>query len=224
MAVRFEGVEEVWMKLVDVELRVTGWEKNYVELNPGTERAIKLDFKDGELRVDYKAIWKLKKALKRDRTLEPLELRVPQGLPVSVAIKRGRVYAERIRFKSLAPGECTVELRECTVGELSSVASTVKGSINVVGNASVIVLAGTASLMFERFEGSFEGTAMSGMLEICIPEDGDVSLNVEQNGGVVSLEGVEDGLFEDGKHSLRLVAQKGGVVKVKLCGGDSNDL
>ncbi|MDI3474733.1 MAG: hypothetical protein PWQ79_1352 [Thermococcaceae archaeon] len=221
---RFEGVEEVWMKLVDVDLRVTGWEKDYVELNPGTERAIKLDFKDGELRVDYKAIWKLKKALKRDRTLEPLELRVPQNLPVSVGMKRGRVYAERVRFKSLAPGECTAELRECIIGELISVASTVKGSVNVLEKASAMVLAGTASLRFERVEGSFDGTAMSGMLEICIPEDGDVSLNVEQNGGVVSLEGVEDGLFEDGKHPLRLVAHNGGVVKVKVCGSDDHDL
>jgi|GEM_PF-1097110 hypothetical protein len=221
---RFEGVEEVWMKLVDVDLRITGWEKDYVELNPSTEKAIKLDFKDGELRVDYKAIWKLKKALKRDRTLEPLELHVPQGLPVSVAIKRGRVYAERVRFKSLAPGECTVELRECTIGELLSLASTVKGSISILEAASVMVLAGTTSLRLGEIKGGFEGTVMSGMLEICIPEDGDVSLNVEQNGGVVSLEGVEDGLFEDGKHSLRLVAQKGGVVRVKACGGDSNDL
>ncbi|WP_048149075.1 DUF4097 family beta strand repeat-containing protein [Palaeococcus ferrophilus] len=220
---RFEGVEEVWMKLVDVDLRVAGWEKDYVELNPGTERAIKLDFKDGELRVDYKAIWKLKKALKRDRTLEPLELRVPRGLPVSVAIKRGRVYAERVHFKSLTPGECTAELRECIIGELLSLASTVKGSISILEAASVKVLAGTASLRLGRIEGSFEGTAMSGMLEICIPEDGDVSLNIEQNGGVVTLEGVEDGLFEDGKHSLRLVAHNGGVVKVRLCEGDGHD-
>ncbi|WP_054840018.1 hypothetical protein [Thermococcus sp. JCM 11816] len=30
--------------------------------------------------------------------------------------------------------------------------------------------------------------------------------------------------FEGGKHSLRLVAQKGGVVRIRMCEGDGHDL
>jgi hypothetical protein len=226
MVVRFEGIGEVRMKLVDVDLRIAAWDRDYVELNPRSEKDIKIRAKDGRLSVDYGAIWKLGKTIKRDRSLEPLELHVPSGVPVSVGIKRGQVTAEGVHFESLSVGECRVSLKGCVIGDLISAVSTLSGSVVVREKASVMAMAGTIALEVEELSGSIKAVSNMGVLKICLPLDCDASINVENNGGVVKLDGIDpkDLVLGDGSTTITLRADIGGIVELTLCEGEEDDV
>ena len=226
MGVRFEGIEEVWMKLVDVDLKIAAWDRDYVELNPRSENGIKIHVKEGRLSVDYKALWKLGKTIKRDRSLEPLELRVPFGVPVSVGIKRGEVKAEGVRFESLSVGECKTSLKGCIIGDLISVVSTLSGSVMVREKASVMAIAGTVALKVEELDGDIRAVSNMGILKLAIPIDSDASIKVEENGGVVKLEGVDprDPVLGDGRNTVTLRADIGGILKLSIWEGDEDDV
>lgn len=220
---RFEGIEEVWMKLVDVDLKVSSWRRSYVELIPGSERGIKIRAGDGRLSVDYKALWKLGKAIKRDRTLEPLELRVPAEVPVSVGIKRGHITADGVHFGNLSVGECRVSLKGCTIGELVSAVSTVRGSVAVEERASVMAMAGTVELAVERLDGDLKIASNMGLVKVCLPRDCDASITTENNGGVVRMKGVgSEGFLGDGRNTVTLRADMGGVVELNICEGEGD--
>lgn len=222
---RFEGIEEVWMKLVDVDLRIAAWDRDYVELTPRSEKGIKIRVKDGKLSVDYKAIWKLGKTIKRDRNLEPLELHVPPGVPVSIGMKRGQVTAEGVHFESLSVGECRVSLKGCFIGDVTSAASTLSGSVVVREKASVMTVAGTADIRVEELGGSLTASGSMGVLKICLPPDCDASIITENSGGVVKLDGIDPGEFTgDGTHTVTLRADIGSVVELTLCGDDDDDV
>ncbi|WP_258084446.1 hypothetical protein [Thermococcus thermotolerans] len=183
---RFEGIEEIWMKLVDVDLKISAWNRDCVELNPRSEKGIKVRVKDGRLSVDYKALWKLEKTIKRDRSLEPLELRVPFGVPVSVGIKRGQVTAEGVHFESLSVGECKTSLKGCIIGDLISAVSTLSGSVVVKEKASVMAIAGRVTLKVKELDGDIEAVSNMGILKLTIPIDSDASIKIEDNGGSLS--------------------------------------
>lgn len=222
---RFEGIEEVWMKLVDVDLKVSSWERPYVELIPGSEGGVKIRTRDGRLSVDYKALWKLGKTIKRDRTLEPLELRVPAGVPVSVGIKRGGVTADGVHFGNLSVGECRVSLKGCTIGELVSAVSTVRGSVAVEERASVMAMAGIVELAVERLDGDLKIASNMGLVKVCLPRDYDASITTENNGGAIKLDGIgSEGFLGDGRNTVTLVANMGGVVELNICEGEENDV
>ncbi|NJE06081.1 hypothetical protein E3E36_08000 [Thermococcus sp. M36] len=223
---RFEGIERVWMKLVDVDLKIAAWDRDYVELNPRSEKGIKIRVKDGKLSVDYKAIWKLGKTIKRDRSLEPLELHVPFGVPVSVGIKRGQVTAEGVHFESLSVGECKTSLKGCIIGDLISAVSTLSGSVVVKEKASVMAMAGTVALKVEELRGSIKAVSNMGILKICLPLDCDASISVENNGGVVKLDGIDpkDPVLGDGRDTITLRADIGGIVELTFCEGDEDDV
>ena len=223
---KFEGIERVRLKLVDVDLRVSPWDRDYVELSPRSETGIKTRVRDGRLSVDYKAVWKLGKTIKRDRTLEPLELRVPEGVPVSVGMKRGQLTAEGVHFESLVVGECRVSLNGCTIGELISAASTVRGSISVEERASVMTMAGTVELAVEMLDGDLKIASNMGLVRICLSQDCDASITTHNNGGVVRLDGIdpEEPVIGDGSANVTLVANMGGVAELTICGDDEDDL
>ncbi|NJE10251.1 hypothetical protein [Thermococcus sp. MAR1] len=223
---RFEGIEEVWMKLVDVDLKIAAWDRDYVELNPRSEKGIKVRVKDGRLSVDYKALWKLGKTIKRDRGLEPLELRVPFGVPVSVGIKRGEVTAEGVRFESLSVGECKTSLKRCIIGDLISAVSTLSGSVVVKEKASVMAIAGRVTLKVEELDGDIEAVSNMGILKLAIPIDSDASIKVEDNGGVVKLEGInpKDPILGDGRNTVTLRAEIGGILELSILEGDEDDI
>lgn len=223
---RFEGIEEVWMKLVDVDLKIAAWDRDYVELNPRSEKGIKIHVKEGRLSVDYKALWKLGKTIKRDRSLEPLELHVPFGVPVSVGIKRGEVIAEGVRFESLSVGECKTSLKGCIIGDLISVASTLSGSVMVREKASVMAIAGTVALKVEELDGDIRAVSNMGILKLAIPIDSDASIKVEENGGVVKLEGInpKDPVLGDGRNTVTLRADIGGILELSIWEGDEDDV
>ncbi|WP_457750813.1 hypothetical protein [Thermococcus sp.] len=223
---RFEGIDRIWMKLVDVDLKITAWGRDYVELRPRSEKGIKIGVKNGRLSVDYKAIWKLGKTIKKDRSLEPLELYVPFGVPVSVGIKRGEVMAEGVKFESLSVGECKASLKGCIIGDVASAVSTVNGSVLVRGKASIMAIAGTLSLTVERLEGDIKAVSNMRVLKLTLPSDCDASIRVEDNDGVVRLEGInpEDPILGDGRNTVTLRADIGGILELSVGEGGEDDI
>ena len=216
----FEGVEGVWMKLVDAEVEVLPSPDGalHVEAVPGS--AFSLREHSGRLSILTSTGWKLRNLPKKDKELARLVVRVPEGVEITGGMKRVSLRAEGVSFDSLAIGEATAELRDCTLKNLAVGPARLSGSLYILERAEISLSMGSVELKILELEAPIDVSTVMGSIRLSLPEDCDAMIEVTGNAEGVVLKSRR--LFGSGEHRIRLSNVKGVIVVDTW--GDSDDV
>ncbi|AEH24404.1 DUF4097 family beta strand repeat-containing protein [Pyrococcus yayanosii] len=207
---RFEGIEKVWIKLIDTDVQILPSEDGTVHVYVEPEDAFTLKRDGSTLKVLTSTGWKLKNLLKKEKERARLSMRIPDDFCIEGSMKRGSLKAKRTRFDSIAIGEATAELEECEVKSPSVGPSKVKGSMYIREEAEVTVSMGNLELKILELGGDLEVLAVMGSITLKLPEDCDAVIEtVQQGGGVVVNSGR---LLGSGDHRVKISSVKGVVI------------
>ncbi|WP_456366234.1 hypothetical protein [Thermococcus sp.] len=210
MAVRFEDIGEVWMKLVDADVEVVPTEDGTVHVDAEPENAFTVKRDGTILKVLTSTRWKLRNLPVKEKERARLTLRVPGDVRVSGGMKRSSLKARRIRFDSLAIGEATAELEECEVNSLAVGSSRVKGSLYVTEDTKVAVSMGSLELKVLELEGNLDLSTVMGSIVLKLPEDCDAVIETVQQGGEVVVN--PERLLGSGEHRVRISSVRGAII------------
>jgi len=220
MAVRFEGITGVFLKLVDADVKVVPSEDGTVHVDAEPENAFTLKRDGAILKVLTSTSWKLRNLPRKEKERARLALRVPGDVKVDGGMKRVSLKARRIRFDSLAIGEATAELEECEVKSLAVGPSRVKGSLYVTEDTQVAVSMGSLELKVLELAGDLDLSTVMGSIVLKLPEDCDAMIETVQQGGEIVVN--PERLLGSGEHRIRISSVRGAVI-VDLW-GDPDDV
>jgi len=208
--VEFEGVEGVWMKLVDAEVEVLPSPDGalHVEAVPGS--AFSLREHSGRLSILTSTRWKLGNLPRKDKERARLVVRVPEDVETSGGMKRVSLHAKGVSFGSLAVGEATGRLEDCSVKNLAVGPARLSGSLYVLEKTGIALSMGSLELRVLELEAPLDVSVAMGSLRLFLPEDCDAAVEVAGNAEGVILKSGR--LFGSGEHRIRLSNVKGVIV------------
>ncbi|MEO2151187.1 MAG: hypothetical protein ABGW50_00810 [Thermococcus sp.] len=210
MAVRFENVERVWMKLVDTDVEILPSPDGAVHIEVAPESAFSLKEHSGKLSILTSTEWKLKNLPRKDKERARLVVRVPKGVEIAGGMKRASLHAGAVSFDSLAIGEATAELSECSVRDLAVGPARLNGSLYVWKKTKIALSMGSLELKVLELEAPIDASVVMGSLRLSLPEDCDATVEVAGNADGVILNSGR--LLGSGEHRIRLSSAKGVTV------------
>ncbi|WP_099210627.1 DUF4097 family beta strand repeat-containing protein [Thermococcus henrietii] len=217
---KFEDVREVWMKLVDADVDVLPSSDGTVYVEAAPESAFSLKEHSGKLSILTSTWWKLRNLPRKDKERVRLVVRVPEGVEISGGMKRVSLHAEGTSFGSLAVGEATAELRDCTVRKLAAGFTRLSGSLYVWEKTKIALSMGSLELKVLELEAPIDVSVVMGSLRLSLPEDCDAFVDAVENIDGVILNPRQ--LFGSGEHRIRLSNMRGTIVVGTW--GDENDV
>jgi len=218
--VKFEDVEKVWMKLVDVDVEMLPSSDGAIHIEAIPESAFSLKKRSGELKILTSTGWKLRNLPRWHKLRAKLILRVPEGVQVNGGMKRASLRAEGVSFGSLATVEAAVELRNCAVRKLAVGFTRLSGSLYVLEKTEIAVSMGRIKLKMLELEAPIDVSVAMGSLRLYLPEDCDAFVDVAGNTEGVIM--TSRGLFGSGENRIQLSNMKGVIVIDTW--GDENDV
>ncbi|NJE55347.1 DUF4097 domain-containing protein [Thermococcus sp. 21S9] len=210
LLVEFGDIKTVWMKLVDADVEILPSPDGTVHVEALSESAFSLKKSSGELKILTSTGWKLRNLPRKNKERARLVVRVPGNVKVSAGMKRASLHAEGVSFGSLAIGETTGTLTDCTVRKLAVGPARLSGSIYVWERTEIALSMGSIELKVLELEAPIDVSVVMGSLRLSLPDDCDALIEVEGNyEGVILNSGR---LLGSGEHRIQLSSMKGVIV------------
>lgn len=217
---RFEGIEKVWMKLVDTDVKILPSDDGAVHVEASPDWAFSLKTRGKELSILTSTRWKLKNFLKKEKDKSKLVMRVPWDVEVSGGLKKAPLHAKGVRFDSLAVGGAPAELRECEVGLLTAGMIRGKASIYVTRKSTITLAMGSLEVRVLSLDDALDVSTAMGSINLYLPEDCDA--RIEPAGKEENIILKTEKVLGSGMHRVS-VSSAGGRIIVDTW-GDLDDI
>ncbi|WP_258084912.1 DUF4097 domain-containing protein [Thermococcus thermotolerans] len=210
----FENVREVELNTVGAQVKIEGWENNYVEVNYVLHGEVNVSVEQRGSRLIIREEQKKKFFnLVRNSGWAEIGVRVPKGVVVKARNVNGEITARGVRLTEATTVNGTVELEECEAEFLKSVNGGINAHLVTAGPLRASTVNGKISLTIEELEDDIEVSAVNGDVMIRLSDFCDARIVASRVNGEVRLVGIDpdDPVVGAGTYRVKASTVNGGV-------------
>jgi len=214
----FENVREVDIKATNGQIRVEGWENDYVEVNYTVhgEVNVEVNQKGTKLLIREEPKKRFLNLLREEGWAE-IEVKVPRSTVVKAKTVNGELYGKEVRFEEATTVNGTLQLEECEVEKLTTVNGEIKAHLISAGPLKASTVNGEIRLTIEELEGDVEVGCVNGDITLRLSDFCDARIVTKNVNGDVKFVGIdpEEPIIGTGEFDVR-VSTVNGDVRIEL--------
>ncbi|ASJ12424.1 hypothetical protein A3L14_05735 [Thermococcus thioreducens] len=210
----FENVKKVELNTFGAQVKIEGWENDYVEVNYVLHGEVNVSVEQRGSRLIIKEEWKKKffNLLRKGGWAE-IEVKVPKSVVVKARNVNGEITARDVRLTEATTVNGTIELEECEAELLKSVNGEINAHLATAGPLKASIVNGTLGLTIEELEDDVEVSTVNGDIVLRLTDFCDARIVSSRVNGEVKLVGIDpnDPVIGAGTYRVKASTVNGGV-------------